>query len=125
MDNATYDELNLTPITTDETYSRLRTNETKIKPSYELQRGAGKMQQKKHSRSIHQTIPYLTISLTSIALSVTIINRLTSEQSKLLNQLDKSNADIKSAITGQFDTIEKNLSQNVMDYSSKQYVPEP
>ena len=84
-----------------------------------------KMQQKKHSRSIHQTIPYLTISVTSIALSVTMINRLTSEQSKLLNQLDTSNADIKSAITGQFDTIEKNLSQNVMDYSSKQSVPEP
>ena len=74
-----------------------------------------RMQQKKHSRSIHQTILCLTISLTSIALSVTIINRLTSEQSKLLNQLDKSNDDIKSAVTGQFDTIEKDLSQNIME----------
>ena len=31
-------KVDLTPISTDETYSRLRTTETKIKPSYELQK---------------------------------------------------------------------------------------
>ena len=38
MDIATYDEVNLTPISTDETYSRLRTPQTNVKPRYEPQR---------------------------------------------------------------------------------------
>ena len=86
MDNATYDELNLTPITTDETYSRLRTNETKIKPSYELQRRAGKNATKETQQinssnntilntvMVIMMIILLLISLTSITLSVTTFN---------------------------------------------------
>ena len=38
MDNATYDELNLTPVNNDETYSRLRRTHNKIRPSDEGQR---------------------------------------------------------------------------------------
>lgn len=40
MDNVTYNDLSLTPINTDETYSRLRATETKIEPSYGHQRRA-------------------------------------------------------------------------------------
>ena len=39
MDNATYDELSLTPISSDETYSRLRVI-NKVKPNDEPQRRA-------------------------------------------------------------------------------------
>ena len=38
MDNATYDELSLTPINSDATYSRLRTTQTKIKTNDDHQR---------------------------------------------------------------------------------------
>ena len=38
MDNGTYDELSLTPVSSDATYSRLRTTQTKIKPNDELLR---------------------------------------------------------------------------------------
>ena len=40
MDNATYDELDLTPISNDETYSRLRMTHNKIKTSDDLTRRA-------------------------------------------------------------------------------------
>ena len=40
MDNATYDGLSLTPISSDATYSRLRTTQTNVKPNDELQRRA-------------------------------------------------------------------------------------
>ena len=40
MDNATYDGVNLTLLNTDETYSRLRTTQTKIQLRYEPQRRA-------------------------------------------------------------------------------------
>ena len=41
MDNATYDGLSLASISSDATYSRLRTTQTKIKPNDEFQRRAG------------------------------------------------------------------------------------
>ena len=41
MDNATYDELNLTPISNDETYSRLRMTHNKVMQNKEGQRKAG------------------------------------------------------------------------------------
>ena len=38
--DVTYDEVNLTPLNTDETYSRLRAIQTNIKARYEPQRRA-------------------------------------------------------------------------------------
>ena len=49
MDNATYDDVNLTPANTDETYSRLRTTQTKTKQNYELRRTAGIDQSTMHN----------------------------------------------------------------------------
>ena len=40
MEKATYDELNLTPISNDETYSRLRRTHNEIRPSDDLTRRA-------------------------------------------------------------------------------------
>ena len=37
MDNATYDELSVIPISNDETYSRLRVINNKVKPNNEFQ----------------------------------------------------------------------------------------
>ena len=124
MDNVTYDELNLTPVDNDETYSRLRTTQTKIKPSNELQRRADTDQtatkevQQNHLSNktkfntvmIIMIVILLLITLMSIALSVTTLNRLASEQSKMLSQLENTNIDI----THQFDTLGKNLSQNIL-----------
>ena len=106
MDSAMYDELNLTPISSDETYSRLRTTQTKIKPNDELQRRADidqsatkgvKPTSTKEASSntkfntvlITMIVILLLFMLASIALSVTTFSRLTSEQSKLAKQLDK------------------------------------
>ena len=113
MDNATYDEVDLTPISTDETCSRLRATETKIKPSYELQKtedidhyALKGVRQTNVSESPNRTkfsaamitmmVLLLLTALTSIALSVTSFNRLASEQ---------SNNDI----------IQMNLSQKVLE----------
>ena len=40
MDNGTYEGLDLIPVNTDETYSRLRATQTNNKPRYEPQRRA-------------------------------------------------------------------------------------
>ena len=58
---------------------------------------------------------FLLITFTSIALSVTTFNRLASEQSKVLRQLENSNNDITSALVSQNDFIQMNLSQRVLD----------
>ena len=130
MDNATYDEVDLTPISTDETYSRLRATETKIKPSYELQKtedidqyalkGVKQINVSPNSTKfstaiIIMMVILLLITLTSIALSVTTFNRLASEQSEVLHQLENTNKDIRSALVSQFDTIQMNLSQKVLE----------
>ena len=102
MERATYDELNLTPISNDETYSRLRrTHINKVRPSENCQRKADINQNS--VKGVKQTrtkeAPYSTkvtatviitmiailvlLTLTSIALSVATFNRLTSVQSKV------------------------------------------
>jgi hypothetical protein len=125
MDNATYDEVGLTPIGNDETYSRLRVTETKSKPRYELQKmdhhALKEVQQTNVIKSANTTkfntvmiimmVLFLLITLVSIALSVTTLNRLASEQSKVLSQLENTNNDIVS----QLDTIKMNLSQKVLE----------
>ena len=127
MDNATYDELSLTPINTDETYSRLRTTEAKIKPNYELQRrDQSAIKQEKQNKSkeessntkfnIVMTIIMailLLLTLISIALSMTTFNQLTSEQTNMLSQLHKID-DIKSALT-QLNTTQLVIAQKVLN----------
>ena len=129
MDNAAYDEVNLTPINNDETYSRLRATESNIKPRHEPQRtdhhalkGVKQTNIKEPSNNfkfntviIIMIMILLLITLVSIALSVTTFNHLASEQSKVLSQLENTNNDIKSALSSHFDTIQTNLSQNVLE----------
>ena len=131
MDNATYDEVDLTPISTDETYSRLRATETKIKQTYESQKtedidhhamkgvkqinASESPNTKFNTVMITMMVILLLITFTSIGLSVTTFNRLASEQSKILSQLENTNNYIRSALDSQFDTIHMNLSQKVLE----------
>ena len=131
MDNATYDEINLPPINTDETYSRLGETETKIKPSYELQKrsdidqstikGEKQNQSKEVSNStkfntvmIIMMVILLLLTLISIILSLTTFDKLKSEQTNIQNQLHKMNNDIKSALA-QFNTTRFVTAQTVLD----------
>ena len=108
----TYDALNLTPTTTDETYSRLRTTQTKTEPSYELQNRADIEQSAQNgakqndSKDSSNTTKYnlvliimiailLLFTLTSIAMSVATYN----QQSKVQSQLNKINNDTMAALT--------------------------
>jgi hypothetical protein len=132
MDNATYDEVDLTPISTDETYSRLRATEAKSKPRYEFKKTEDTdqcalkgVQQTNATESPKATkfnavliimmVILLIITLISIALSVTTFNRLASEQSRVLSQLENTNNDIKSALVNQLEIIQMNLSQKILE----------
>ena len=116
MDNTTYDELNLIPINSDATYSRLRTTQTKIKPNDDLERradidqstikGAKQTNTKKASNTttfntviITMLVILLLFMLASIALSITTFSRLTFDQ---VSQLDKNeDEDTSSAVFNQ------------------------
>ena len=106
MDNATYDELSLTPISSDQTYSRLRTINNNIKPSDEIQRRAKIDQSKRKGEkptgikeALNNTkfntvmftmiviLPLLMLVL--IALSAATFNRLILGQSMLARQQDR------------------------------------
>ena len=136
MDNATYDEVNLAPINTDETYSRLRATETKIKPRYESQRtedidhhalkGVKPTNIKEPSNNfkfntviIIMIVILLLVMLVSIVLSVTTFNRIASEQSKVLSQIKNTNNDIMSTLAHQFQI---NTSQNIMELVETQLI---
>ena len=112
MDNATYDELSVTPMTSDATYSRLRMTHNKVRPSDDLTRradinqnttkGAKQISTKETPSNTKVTAAVLITTimilliliLVSIVLSAVIFGRLTSEQSKLASQLDNQNEDI-------------------------------
>ena len=97
-----YDELNLTPISSDETYSRLRRTHNKARPSDDLTRRADINQNttqrvkqtstKEASSNTKVTAAVLItmivilslLTLISIALSVATFSRLTSVQSKVV-----------------------------------------
>ena len=97
----------MTPVNTDETYSRLTTIQKKVDPRYEQRRAADidqsipKREKQKGSRPnmvlITMMVILLLLTLISIVLSITTYSRLVSEQSNMLSQLDKTNNDIKSA----------------------------
>ena len=130
MDNTTYDELNLTPISNDETYSRLRTTHNEDRPSEDHQRkadidqnttkGVKQTSTKEATSSTKVTTAVLItmiailliLTLLSIALSVATFSRLTSEQSKLASQLDNQNDDVRSELT-RLTEIQNNISQTL------------
>ena len=143
MDNATYDGLSVTPINNDETYSRLRMTQTKVRPSDDITKRADIDQST--TKGVKQTstkeVPsnikvatavlitmiaiLLILMLTSIALSVATFSRLVSEQSKLASQIDNQNEDIRSELT-QLIQIHNNISQlndRVNDFISTEFNP--
>jgi hypothetical protein len=129
MDNGTYEGLDLTPINTDETYSRLRTTQTNNKPSYEPQRraniesdenttkGTTNIDTKDSQTSVKFNVVLiiamavlLLLTVMSIALSVTTYSQLTSEQSRVLDQINSTNNKISQIL--EIITIQYNVSQN-------------
>ena len=114
MDSATYDRLSVIPISSDETYSRLRVINNKVKPNDEFQ-GRGDINQntkkeieptgtKRASNStkfnralITMIVILLLLMLVSIALTLITFSQLISEQSKLATGLNK-NKDTNSEI---------------------------
>ena len=131
MDNTTYDELNLTPMDSDATYSRLRMTHNKVGPSDEHQRRADINQNttkgvkqtstkeapsstKVNAMIITVIVMFLILTLTSIALSVATFSRLTSVQSKLASQLENLNEDKMSELNlTQLIDIQNNISQTL------------
>ena len=133
MDNATYDELSVTPISSDETYSRLRTH-NKIRPSEESQRkadidqssakGVKQTSTNEASSNIKVTTAvmitmiaiFLLLILTSIALSVATFTQLTTMQSKMMaSQLDNQNEDKSCELNStQIIQIQNNISQTLV-----------
>ena len=128
MDNATYDGLSVIPISSDETYSRLRVINNKVKPNDELQ-GRGDINQNtkkeikpagtrgassstKFNRAlITMIVILLLLMIVSIALTLTTFSRLTSEQSKLATWLNE-NKDTNSEINfTQIILTQNNISQ--------------
>ena len=131
MDNATYDGVNLTPLNTDETYSRLRTTETKIQPRYEPQRRADidqsitkevkqnntndSQNNTKHNVMLIIMVIVLLLTFASIALSVATYSRSSFEQSRIQDQIEKTNNDIISVLM-KLDTIQTN--NDIPDHSN-------
>ena len=114
MENTTYDEVSVTPVNTDEMYSRIQ---IKINPSYELRSTAhdhGRINKKGNTNGSQKNtklivvliimivlLLLLMVAVGSIVLSVTTYTRLTSEQSKLLGQIDSTKdriSEIKQAV---------------------------
>ena len=133
MDNATYDGLSVTPISNDETYSRLRTTHNKARPSDDLTRradvatkGMKKINIKEVPSNTKVTtaviittiIILLILMLVSIVLSVATFSRLTSEQSKVACQSDNQNEDTRSELT-QLINIQNNISQALLQLDDR------
>ena len=140
MDNATYDELNLSPVSSDETYSSLRRTQDEVRPSDDLTRrtdinqntAKGVKQTSTNEASsntkvtaaviITMIVILMILMLISIVLSVATFSRLTSEQSKVATKLDNQNEDIRIQLT----RIQNNISQlndQVNDFILTQFNP--
>ena len=144
MDNATYDELNLTPISNDETYSRLRRTQDEVRPSDDLTRRADIDQNTTVTKGVKQTstkeapsntkfkvitvtvlftmiVILLLLTLTSIALSVATFSRLTSMQSKMMaSQLDNQNEDKSRELNStQLIQTQNNISQTLAQLDNR------
>ena len=131
MDNATYDGVNLTPINTEEMYSRLRATHTEINHRYEPQRREDINQittkeakqnntndsqnNTKHNVMLIIMVILLLLTLASIALSVATYTRSSSQQSRMQDQIEKTNNDMTSVLM----TIQTNMSNNdIQDHSN-------
>ena len=132
MDNATYDGINLTPINTDEIYSRLGTTQIKTNPNSEFQRRAADIDQnairgvQQHSNitkfntvMIITVVILLLLTLTSIALSVATFNRLAYQQFNMPSQIENTNND---TLTRQIDKIQGNISHNALELVETQLI---
>ena len=127
-----YEEIALTPIGSEEAYSRVRVTQTKIRPSDDLARSADLNQSttKRVKQTSTKEAPsstkvttavlitmiaiLLLLTLTSIALSVANFSQLTSEQSKLASQLENLNQDTSSELNlTQLIQIQNNISQTL------------
>ena len=141
MDNNTYEGFDLTPVSTDETYSRLRTTPTNNRPRYEPQRraennesaakGVTDIDTKDSQNSTKFNVVLNTVIIVvllllmimSIALSVTIYIRLTSEQSQLLGQIDSTSDKISvlmDIITSQYNTSQNDIKLVQMQLTATQ-----
>ena len=132
MDNGTYEGLDLTPVNTDETYSRLRATQTNNKLRYEPQRRAnidesttkgatyiGTKDSKISTKfNVVLTIVLILIAvlllftLMSIALSVTTYNQLISQQSRVLQQINSTNnkiSELKEIFTTQYNESQNDI----------------
>ena len=127
MDNGTYEGLDLTPVNTDETYSRLRATQINNKPRYEPQRRANidestikgathidtknpQTNTKFNAVLITAISVLLLFTIMSAALSVTTYSQLTSQQSRVLQQINSTNNKISELM--EIFTIQHNISQN-------------
>ena len=135
MDNATYDELSVTPISSDETYSRLRMTHNKVRPSDDLTRkadinqntakGVKQINTKEVPRNTKVTIAVLIttimvlliLMLVSIVLSVATFSRLTSEQSRLA-KIENQNEDTRSELI-QLIYMQNNISQTLVQLNDQ------
>ena len=135
-----YDELNLMPITSDETYSRLRRTHNKVRPSDDLTRradinqnttqGVKQISTKEASSNIKAIAAVLItmiailvlLTLTSIALSVATFSRLKSLQSNVVSQLQNLNQDKMSKLNlTQLIEIQNNVSQTLIQLDDQIY----
>ena len=140
MEKATYDELNLTPISNNETYSRLRRTHNKVRPSDDLTRradinqntttGVKQTSTKEAPCSTKVTAAVIItmiailvlLTLTSIALSVATFSRLTSVQSKVASQIDNLNEDKTSELNlTQFTEIQNIISKTLTKLDDQVY----
>ena len=126
MDNDhTYEGLDLTSINTNITYSRPRTTQTNNEPNYESRANIDESTAKgathidtKNSKIITKFNLALIIAIAvlllftfmSIALSVTTYSQLTSQQSRVLEQINSTNNKISEL--KEIFTIQYNVSQN-------------
>ena len=122
MDNATYDELHLTPVNDDDTYSRLRTTHTN-KQNYELKsRAVGdknttneiQMNNTNHYTKINTVVIImmvilLLISVLSIALCVTTFVRGASQTTEMMSQVEKTTESALARITENISQIDAKL----------------
>ena len=128
-----YDEIALTPIVSEEPYSRLRATQTKVRQSDDPMRrayidqnttkGVKETSTKVTTAVIITVIMILLIlMLISIVLSVATFSQLTSELSKVATKLDNQNEDIRIQLT----LIQNNISQlddRLNDFISTEFNP--
>ena len=122
MDNTVDYELSLKPTNHDATCSRDKSIPTEVNPAYELHTSVTKEVKPTGTKEapnntkfntvlITMTVILLLLTLTSIALSATIFNQLSSEVPKLAHQLDKNEDTRTEHKLTQLIQMQNNISQ--------------